>query len=224
MGARAIIPTGAAGEGARRVAGFARGLTAHLSLATQFLVASLVVLLIGALVVGTWVGQQVEASVINQTASLTGLYVDSVITPYLQPLAQQPTLPAAQIAALDQLFATRPLGDQVVAIKVWSVDGTILYCPDSRLIGRHFGVDAGLGGAVRGWVTADMTDLNEPENVFERQRWSRLLEVYIPVREQGGGRVIAVTEFYQLPDDVDRRIVGAREQSWGLVAAVFLVT
>jgi signal transduction histidine kinase len=224
MGARASISTATAVALPRRVAGFARGVTAHLSLATQFLLASLVVLLIGALVVGAWVGQQAEASVVNQTASLTGLYVDSVIAPYLQPLAQQSTLPPAQIAALDQRLASRPLGNQVVAIKVWSVDGTILYSPDPRLIGRHFAVEGGLVGAVRGWVSAEMTDLSEPENVFERQRWSRLLEVYIPVREQSGGRVIAVTEFYQLPDDLDRQIARARAQSWALVAAVFLVT
>jgi signal transduction histidine kinase len=178
----------------------------------------------GAVAVGIWVGQQVEASVINQTASLTGLYVDSVVTPYLQPLAQQPTMAPAQIAALDQLLATKPLGDQVVAVKVWSVDGTILYSPDPRLIGRRFPVEGGLVGAVRGWINADMTNLDEPENVFERQRWSRLLEVYIPVREQGSRRVIAVTEFYQVPDDLDHQIAQARVQSWTVVAGVFLIT
>src|SRR5262249_62335985 len=95
--------------------------------------------------------------------------------------------------------------NKVAGTRAGPADGPTLSSPDHRLIGRRFDVEGGLVGAVRGWVTAEMTDLNEPENVFERERWSRLLEVYIPVRQQGGGRVIAVTEFYQLPDHLGRR-------------------
>src|SRR5262249_12419287 len=132
MGARATLPHVATSAHPRRLVGAAREVAARLSLDRQFQAVSLVVLLIGAIVVGIWVGHQVEAGVINQSASLTGLYVDSVITPYLQPLASQPSLPPAQIAALNQLLATKPFGDQVVTIKVWSIDGTVLYCQDSQ--------------------------------------------------------------------------------------------
>src|SRR5258707_562058 len=88
----------------------ANRIAAHLSLASQFLLVGLVVLLAGMLVVGIWVGAQIESGVLNRTASLTGLYVDSVISPYLQPLAQQSVLPPAQIDVLDRVLSNTPLG------------------------------------------------------------------------------------------------------------------
>ena len=211
-------------KGARRLDRAAGRLAAHLSLAGQFLLVGLVVLTAAMIVVGVWVGTQIESGVLNQASSVTGLYVDSVISPYLQSMAQQPVLPASQIDVLDRALTNTPLGDNIVAFRVWSLDGTVAYSPNRQLIGRHFPVEGGLAKAVRGWPSAEMTDLSEPENVFERSRWSRLVEVYVPVRERGNGRLIGVTEFYQLPNDLDRAIAGARTRSWGVVAGVFLVT
>jgi signal transduction histidine kinase len=70
-------------------------------------------------------------------------------------------------------------------------------------------------------VSAALSDLDEPENRYERQRWDRLLEVYAPVRNPQGD-ISAVVEFYQAPDELDAAISAARRESWGVVAAVML--
>src|SRR3979411_1772654 len=57
------------------------------SLARQYLVASLVVVLSGVVVTGAWIGHQIESSVLQRTAGITALYVDSVVSPNLQALA-----------------------------------------------------------------------------------------------------------------------------------------
>jgi signal transduction histidine kinase len=196
----------------------------RLSLARRFLLASLVIVLAGTVITGAWVGQQIESGVLSRTAALTALYVDSVVTPHLQRLAREPRLDPADMAALDGLVTDTPLGRRVVAFKVWSPDGEVLYSPNRSLVGRRFEHEAGVVHALAGEVTADVSSLDEPENEYERQRWSRLLEVYAPVRQAAGGPIIAVTEFYQLPDELETEVAGARLRSWAVVAGIGLAT
>jgi signal transduction histidine kinase len=196
----------------------------HLSLSGQFVVASFVVLVIGMLVIGTWVGSAIERGVLNRSAAVTALYVDSVLADYLEGLAKpQATLTTNDITNFDHLISDTPLGQKVVAFKIWSSAGEVLYSPDRRLMGRHFEVDGGLQSALEGNVSAELSDLSEDENAYERERWSSLLEVYAPVRTQdAAGNIVAVVEFYQTPDELEEEIAAARRESWGVVAAVML--
>src|SRR5262245_54241076 len=59
----------------------------HWSLARQFLIAHFGIVLLGVVVTGAWIGNQIESSVLDRTGSVTALYVDSVIGPRLQNLA-----------------------------------------------------------------------------------------------------------------------------------------
>ena len=155
-----------------------RGLS-HWSLAQQYLIASLLVVVAGVIVTGAWIGHQIESSVLDRTAGITALYVDSVLGPNLQALAQDDRwLTAADTAALDRLVQNTGLGQGVVLFKIWSLDGRVLYSPDESLVGQRFPIDAGLDQARQGDVTADISNLDEPENTNERQRYRRLVEVY----------------------------------------------
>ncbi len=195
------------------------------SLARRYLVSHFTVVLAGVLVVGAWVGHQIGERVLQRTAGITALYVDSVVGPHLQTLALDDRwLVPADRDALDRLMSETGLGQGVVLFKVWSVDGRILYSPDRALIGQQFGADDALLRAGRGEVNADMSDLSQPENVHERQQFSRLVEVYAPVRRESGGQVIAVNEFYLLPDALDAEIGAAQLRSWGVVGVVGVIT
>jgi signal transduction histidine kinase len=195
------------------------------SLARQYLVASLLVVLAGVLISGAWIGHQIETSVLDRTAGITALYVDSVVTPNLQALAQDNRwLNPGDAAALNTLVSTTGLGQDVVQFKIWSLDGRVLYSADPDLVGQQFPVDFGLSQAAQGQVAADMSNLDDAENTDERQHYSRLVEVYAPVRQPSDGRVIAVNEFYLLPDPLDAEIRDAQLRSWAVVAAIGLVT
>ena len=73
--------------------------------------------------------------------------------------------------------------------------------------------------AFAGQVSADLSNLTSAENAVERRQWSRLLEMYLPVRRSGSDEIIAVIKFYQLPDAIDGEVGQARLVSWGLMAA-----
>ena len=195
----------------------------QLSLAGQFWLASFAVLVVGMLVIGTWVGKAIEHGVLNRSAAVTALYVNSVLSDYLAGLDGHGDLDPQVMASFDHLLADTPLGQRVVAFKVWSPEGEVLYSTDRRLMGRRFDVDGGLERAFRGDLSAELSDLHEDENAYERERWNQLLEVYAPVREQNAsGRVLAVVEFYQTPDELEGEIAAARGESWAVVAAVLL--
>jgi signal transduction histidine kinase len=190
------------------------------SLARQFLVIHFGVALIGVLLTGIWIGNQIESTVLSRTAGVTALYVDSLITPRLQNLATSAQLSPDQVAEFDSLVTGTALGQGVVVFKIWSPDGRVLYSPDRSLIGQQFPTTDEFQTAVRGQVAADMSDLSEPENLHERALWSRLIEVYAPVRRDLDGRIIAVNEFYLAPDQLDAEISAARLRAWVIISAL----
>ncbi len=194
------------------------------SLARQFLLASLAVLLAAGLVIGWWVGDQLERGIINRTASITGLYVQSFLAPQLESLAANEWLSDDEKANLDALLTDTTFGERVVALKVWRPDGVIMYSPDRELIGEQFPVEGELAAALGGTVTAEMTNLDDVENIREQERFDRLLEMYLPVRERGGERIIAVAEFYQQPTEIEQQVSSARLQSWLVVAIAVALT
>ena len=195
-----------------------------MSLARRYLVANLVVVVAASLAVAAWVGTQIETSVLERTASVTALYIDSFVEPQIAPLATNETLPADNVDALDTLLTSTELGSRVVSFRIWRPDGTIVYSPNRALIGQRFEPEGGLARALEGVVSADISDLSGTENAYERERWSRLVETYVPVRERGGPTILAVTEFYQLPDELDAEVTQARVASWAVVAVAALVS
>ncbi|MEI7743940.1 MAG: sensor histidine kinase [Chloroflexota bacterium] len=195
-----------------------------LSLARRFLLANLVVVVVASLAVAAWVGVQLENGVLSRTSAVTALYIESFVEPELTSMATSQALPAASVSRLDALLSSTQLGERVVSFRVWSPDGTIVYSPNRALIGQHFEPEGGLARSLEGDVSAEFSDLSGSENTYEHARWSRLVETYVPVRERGGGRVIAVTEFYQLPDEIDAQVASARVASWAVVAIAAILS
>jgi signal transduction histidine kinase len=197
------------------------GWSGRLSLTWQFRWASLLILAFAMLGVGAIVSHQAESSTLHRTAALTALYVDSALSDPLASLATQPRLGPSEIATLDHLLRTTALGERLVDLRVWSPTGEVLYSSTQELIGQRYPVSDKLARALRGWVVADLTWPGDDDNTSLRTRSGRLLEVYAPLRqEDGDGRVLAVIEFHQRPDDLLDEIAADRLRSWTLVGTI----
>jgi len=121
---------------------------------------------------------------LREAKQLTRVTALSAVTPDLtnQVLTGSP----AALARLDRTVRTRVLRSPVVRVKLWTLDGRIVYSDARPLIGRHFALDPGQRRAVQtGVVAADLSHADEPENVFERGL-GKLLEVYLRVRTPDG--------------------------------------
>ncbi|MBX7251828.1 MAG: sensor histidine kinase [Candidatus Promineofilum sp.] len=195
----------------------------RLSLTQQFMIASLIILVAAALGLGRWAAGQIEQSVVSRTAETTALFVDSFIAPNLQELSTADTLTPDHIATLDRLLDDTPLGRQILSFKVWDAGGKVLYSAEPAAIGQVFPVGAELTRAWSGAVSSDISDLEDAENVLERTQRARLLETYAPVRLENSDEIIAVAEFYQTVDELERDIALAQGRTWLVVGASMLV-
>ena len=195
----------------------------RLTWAQRFMLASLVILVAGMVGIGWWIGQQIESSVIHQTAAYTALYVSSVVEPNLQELADGDSITPEHQAMLARLLQDTSLGQHITAVKVWNTQGRVVYATDAENVGLTFAVDQDLARALRGWVASDISQLDKPENAHDRDRGQRRLETYSPVRRTGTNQIIAAVEFYQAVDDLDQDIAAARQRSWLIVGAATLV-
>jgi two-component system, NarL family, sensor kinase len=85
----------------------------------------------------------------------------------------------AEIARLDRVVRRGILGGRIVRVKIWDATGRIVYSDEHRLIGSRYASGAQELRDVAG-TTAEVSDLSQPENRFER-RFDKLLEVYLRI-------------------------------------------
>jgi signal transduction histidine kinase len=195
----------------------------HLSLAQRFSLLSFMLVFSAMFLVASWTGRQIETGVINRTADLTALYVDSLITHHLQEEMQSPGADAAHAEQVDSLLKDSPLGQSLAAYKIWSPDGRILYSNEPALVGLQFPVQGGLAAALAGSVHTEITELSEAEQRYEKQRWPRLIETYAPLSGKAGGEIIAAIEFYQTTEALEAQIRAAQLRSWLALGASALL-
>jgi two-component system NarL family sensor kinase len=82
-------------------------------------------------------------------------------------------------------------------VKIWSVDGRVLWADEAQLIGRTFPFDSGALRVLNGeGVVANLTKLDEPENQFEIEAGEKsLLQVYFGWKTVSGTPVIVETYY-----------------------------
>ena len=195
----------------------------RISLIQQFLIAALVILLVSALLVGWWVAQQIEIGVLHRVSSETSLYVDSFVDPPLQELAAGKTLTPDRIEMLNRLVRETPLGQHIVAFKIWDTQGRMIYSTNPDQIGKAFPINDELEEALTGKIVSDISNLSDAEDVEERAKWHRLLETYSPITKDSTTEVIGAVGFYQTVDTLDSEIHRAQLSSWGFLGGVTLV-
>lgn len=128
--------------------------------------------------------RQAAAEAVRTAAEVTTAEGRAVV----EPLLDDGLLSGSRetIERLDDTVRRHILGDQVVRVKVWAADGRILYSDEPRLMGSRFDLGEDERAIIdSGGTFADVSDLEEAENRFERGT-GKLLEVYLGVRTLSG--------------------------------------
>lgn len=193
------------------------------SLTIRFAVTGSLVLMVGIMIIGSWVARQIEEGVTQNTAAATALYMESIIAPVSQELADAERFSAGSAKAIEQIFQNTALGKRVISYKFWNNDGLIIHAAEPSLIGQTFGTSDNLVRAWQGEVVADFDDLSDAEDATELAHGLPLLEIYSPIREAYSGRIIAVAEFYEVATGLERDLREARQKSWFIVGVVGLL-
>ena len=123
----------------------------------------------------------------------------------------------------------------LVRANLYGPDRVVIWSSESRLIGRRFDMNHELETALRGDIVVE-TEEDKPEHewLFESggiEAGRRFVEAYLPIRDQGARRVVAVVEIYKTPhalfQAVDRGVqlvwTGAALGGIALYVALFWV-
>jgi two-component system, NarL family, sensor kinase len=130
---------------------------------------------------------------IRDTSEKATLVAQGIVAPLLTEQALVAGTPDQR--RLDRIVHSAVLDDEIVRLKVWRPDGTIVYSDAPALIGRRFPLDADDREVLRtGATSADLSDLSRPENQLERP-FGKLLQVYLPITATDGQPLLF--EMYQ---------------------------
>jgi signal transduction histidine kinase len=151
-----------------------------------------------------------ERQAVNDAVATSQLLGQSVIEPTLQDvdLLKKHNKPAIRQldSVVDNFIDTTEDGSQtgIVRVKIWTADGRIVYSDEPRLItNKTYSLGAEEQEALNERTTqADISDLSEEENFYER-KFSKLLEVYGPVYTKDGTPLLFET--YRRYDVVNDR-------------------
>src|SRR5436309_7191787 len=192
-----------------------------LTLLRLFLIASALILGVGALVLTTVLTRGLtEQSLADNRESLTQL-VDGVLRPSLVRDGKLRVGPHVSALLLQQLREDRDL----VTIKVWRPDGVLAWTNRAPgRIGRHFDEEGDLEAALQGHAAGSIGHLSADENAVERSLgFSNLLQIYAPIRSgQGTGTVLGAYEIYADPKGLEQALASRKHLLWGAVSVVFL--
>lgn len=92
----------------------------------------------------------------------------------------------AALAEFHKAMRTFVLQGSLVRIKIWDIDGRVIYSDEPRLQGKAYPLDPGeVQALLQQRTDSDVSDLTKPENQFEGG-YGKLLEVYVGVRASTG--------------------------------------
>jgi two-component system NtrC family sensor kinase len=112
---------------------------------------------------------------------------------------------------------------EVVRVKVWDRDATVVWSDEPRLIGRRFPDNHELKEALAGEVSVEIKTLEARENAYERASFSTLAEVYVPIVSKKTGQIVGVVEVYKSPIRLFGAIQRARLVIWTISLAGALI-
>ncbi len=194
----------------------------ELSLVKQFVLMACIVVGAGMIVLGSFVSAEIEEDVIHNAAVSTSLYVSSFNETYLEELTRGSELSQESLQALDTSFIDTELGRQIMSVKIWRPDGTVVYTTRRDFIATDFWSNPNLQKALKGQVSAQFGNpLNDPETLANFRL--PLLKIYAPIHAKNNDRVVAVAVFFTRADLLQADLVTARLRSWVAVGGVALL-
>lgn len=191
-----------------------------LSHSTQFIIAATFILGLTMFFVGDLASERLKSAALQSAAEAGALYMQTFLEPYVQEMGVQAEISAEDTVELDKLLNNPSLRRHVESVKIWQADGTVVYSTDKSIVRQRFPTDE-IEVALRGHVVTDLEDLSQDENRFERTLKVPLYEIYAPLHDSNG-KVIAVGEFYERADWLEKEIDRVRAQLWRVLGAATL--
>ncbi len=158
------------------------------------------VALVLALATASTLGRYLSDSVRDQTVDDVTMRVDENVAPRVvaKVTPEQSLTPftGEELAGFDAFAREAILGAQTVRLVVWNNDGQIVYAEDQSLIGKAVPLNDDLQAALAGKTIARVEKPHDPDQ-SGLSSYDRLLETYVPIRQEGSSSILGAVEIYQ---------------------------
>ncbi|MFQ5875238.1 MAG: PAS domain S-box protein, partial [Dehalococcoidia bacterium] len=171
----------------------------HLNLVQKFSILSFVSISLVALIMGSVLSRYLTRNVLDREAVTTAQVIRAQVKEHdLYHLFTHSGI-REDPQGVQELIAPFKSVPDLVQIKLWDREATVLWANEQKLIGRQSPSDKEVQAALQGRVVAELSHTRKPEHVYERDDHPRVIEVYIPVVAEETQGVIGVVEVYKDP-------------------------
>jgi signal transduction histidine kinase len=188
-----------------------------LSIVQQFVVAAGLAVGVNMVATGYWAEDRIYENAIASIAETGALYLEGFLAPHVQTLATAPDLDGDDKRNIDALVHNSSLTGRVEIIKVWRLDGSLVYSTDGSRADPQPKDE--LLRAAAGQVAVDFKGHDDGWTV----RRPRRVEIYSPLYREGTKTPIAVGEFYENIDYLHETFNHYRRTMW-IVILVFTIS
>ncbi len=165
-----------------------------------------------AVALGFWIPEIATRHLLKARAELIAAISTQMASEGLLPVGS----PASEsYEALDEAVQRRVVGGETVRVKLWSLDGRILYSDDPDLVGREFGLLEPAVAALEGDTQFNISDLSDPAHAGERDL-GRLIEFYVPVRTPSE-ETLGLFEVEQSVEELENTRGHIQRNVWGAI-------
>jgi putative nucleotidyltransferase with HDIG domain len=195
-----------------------------MSLLARFSLLSAVLIVVIAVLLAIGIQRHIENGALQREAENAADQVASLLNPNLRPEELSSYLSPERYAKLDLVIRQNILSDNhIVRVKIWNREGMLIYSDERDLVGQKFPLTDELNAALRGEFGMELSTLQKAENISEQGRFSRLMEIYVPLRPMNSGEVLGAYEVYHSVEVLQPHIANTRRFVWLSVGSGFLV-
>lgn len=190
------------------------------TLLRKFGVLSFIILLLIGGVLGVVITSSIEGYMLDRAEVSTAFHVKLQAEKHLSPGVFIDPEHGKNKGLFEEYFR-QVATQEIVRIKMYNTEGTIIYSNVDELIGQRFIGNPELAKALKGDLVAKVDrDLRKKEEHLYELGFRGLMELYVPI-DYGSG-VIGVVEIYQILDNIDRGIAQSRLAVWSFILLGFL--
>ena len=194
-----------------------------MSLLARFTLISFLVILLIALGLAWRLESVLERDALTAVAQAAADQATGILDKNLTAADLQARLPEERYQEVDALIRNTLLTANIVRIKIWNLDGLLVYSDDRTIMGKFFPIDEELQDAFRGEIVSHISDLQAEENVSEQSQYSELFEIYVPLQPFDSQDILGAYEVYYDLSKLRPRLLRIRYTVWSGVGLAFLI-
>ena len=164
-----------------------------------------------------------EGDALSAVAQNTADQATSVLNKHLTATDLESPFPEERYHEVDALIHNSLLSTNIVRIKIWNLNGLLVYSDDKNIMGKTFRVEVDLQEPFRGEIATSISSLQAEENLGERGQYRELFEIYVPLQPDGSEEILGAYEVYYDLSQLQPRLRHIRYTVWSGVGIGFMI-